>query len=290
LKISLLHATWFSSSGPEDHRARWMSAAKHPELVDYVVAMDENDLTAVNETHHLRRVISPPEKSDALSTAVRNWNAAASVASGDLLFVISDDLYPPPDWDSRIWSNLENLDPLQLEYAVKIRDSPRFGDKNLTHPLVSRAFYARFGLFEPSYSHLKVDLDFTLTAFWGSLILDCRGVEFTHEHPTFLPTHEPSASQLRGNRVLEVEAGNAIFRARWPLALRATNPMLFNPRNLSQPISIGEFIKIAKKFHFLARVRTVWSLLEYLILKGAKATYWLLVARRKAERLKRQAT
>jgi hypothetical protein len=267
-----------------------MGAAKHPELVDYVVAMDENDLTAVKETHHLKRVISPLEKSNALSTAVRNWNAAASVASGDLLFVISDDLYPPPDWDLRIWSQLKNLDPLQLEYAVKIRDSPSFGDKNLTHPLVSRGFYERFGLFEPSYSHLFVDLDLTLTAFWKRLIIDCRGIEFTHRHPSFSATHEPSVSQVRGNRPLEVEVGNAVFRARWPLVMRATDPMLLNPRKLSQPISVGEFIEIAEKFHFLARVRAVWSLLEYLVLKGAKATYWLLVAQRKAERLKRQPT
>ena len=53
----------------------WIEAADRPELVEYIVALDNDDESAIVQTNGQIRVLSPAIQDRV--TAVRNWHAAA---------------------------------------------------------------------------------------------------------------------------------------------------------------------------------------------------------------------
>ena len=108
-------------------------------------AMDCDDERSVaTTTGHKRFVGMPP--TDSRPTSVRNWNGAAGVACGDLLFVIADDLYPPPQWDTAIRKVVGSVDARKQHFAIEINDSSNPHDCLLRHPIVSRAFFESYQL------------------------------------------------------------------------------------------------------------------------------------------------
>lgn len=209
LRISLLHATYFSDYGPIQQKNIWLSRARHPERVEYVVAMDVDDTSAIEITAQEKRAINKPI--DGLSTAVQNWNSAAFISRGDLLFVISDDLRPHHDWDVRLEQMLGSLNPAQVDFALKVQDSPNTSDTTLRHPVISRKFYTKFGLFNNSFRGVFCDNDITLRALLYSRILDGRGAKFDHEHPHFDRQIQLSLSQHKINRPEEYAFGKEVF-------------------------------------------------------------------------------
>ena len=86
----------------------------------------------------------------------------------------------------------------------------------LDSPVISRAFYRRFGLFSPSYRGLDSDNDFTTRAYWRSVILDGRSLRLDHRHPTVSDWVSPSESHRRMNRLDEKERAVAQYSAAWP--------------------------------------------------------------------------
>lgn len=213
LYISLLLATYRSETGPLKHRDTWMSMADIPDRIEWIVAMDNSDLNAIGETQGMIRAINRPQ--DSFSTAVQNWNSAARLANGNLLFVISDDLFPFPGWDSKIQEIVGTRDPEADDFAIKVRDSPNTDDTALRHPVVSRKFYDRLGLFDDSFRGVLCDSDFTLKALLYSQILDGREAEFCHIHPHFDPSFASTDSHQKINRQVEYSFGRRAFNRKY---------------------------------------------------------------------------
>lgn len=217
-RVSLLHATYHRPHGPADVRDTWLAAANDREHVEYIVAMDEDDDVAIKASQHWPlRVVSPASPS---VTAVRNWNAAAALATGDLLFVIADDLFPPHGWDEQLRELTGELDPRNDAFAIKVKDAEWDKDVLLRHPVVSRAFYDELGLFAEAFTGLWCDNDITMKAFWRSFIIDGRKLVVSHRHPVLCEGLQPSASQHKMNRDAEYAAGAEIFASRWPARKR----------------------------------------------------------------------
>jgi hypothetical protein len=210
--ISLLHATYFRESGPVEIKDVWLERADRPDLLEYIFAMDADDEATVLHTTGHRRVVGTPS---TRVTAVRNWNAAATEAGGELLMVISDDLFPPRSWDTTLAALIEPLDPARASFTVKLADSPVEGDKLLRHPVVSREFYRRHGLFSPGYDGVYCDDDITTRAFWRAVILDGRSLVLSHRHPMADTSAVRSESQRRVNATEEYEHGYDLYVATW---------------------------------------------------------------------------
>lgn len=212
VRISLLHATYHRPGGPTEVMRAWVDNAAHPDRVEYVVAMDTDDTVAVAATEGLRRSIG--DSADDV-TAVRNWNAAAALATGSLLVVIADDLFPPNRWDETLVRSIGRIDPDEVAFAVKVRDSVEAGDVKLRHPVVSRRFYAEYGLFDPAFTGVYCDDELTARAFWRSFIVDGTGVQLHHRHPTLDADVTGSRSHGRINSTVEYERGRRLYHERW---------------------------------------------------------------------------
>lgn len=211
--MSLLHATYRRPGGPTAVRDAWLAAADRPGTIEYVFALDADDVEAIRMTAGQARVVSPAQ---AAVSAVRNWNAAAARATGALLVVVADDLVPPRGWDARLADLVRPLDPTVVPFAVKLTDAVDDRKVLLRHPVVSRAFYARFGLFDPAYDGVFCDEDITTRAFWRAMILDGRSIVLEHRHPLSDPAVPTTESHRRMNDDLELEHGSRLYTSSWP--------------------------------------------------------------------------
>jgi len=252
LRISLLHATYMSGVSPSAHRDEWLREARFSERIEYICAMNDTDSWAIERTRDVIRVVN--QAPDEFSTAVQNWNSAAALATGDLLVVISDDLFPPRDWDVSLEELAAPHSPLDKDFAIKIQDSPFPDDTTLRHPVVSRRFYERFGLFDDDFRGVYCDNDITLRAFLVSVILDGRDIKFHHAHPHFDRGVDETVSHRKINTPQEYELGSTLFRRKWfPLAWKLNLNRLVLTRQSDHPMPRSFVRRCA--FRFLRIVR-----------------------------------
>lgn len=216
--ISLLHATYRRHPGPVEVKQAWLERADDAASVEYIFAMDDDDEATLLDTQGHQRVVGPG--CGGVVTSVRNWNAAAAMATGDLLMVVADDLFPPQGWDSALRSLIGAIDPLRVPLAVKLTDSGDRGDLLLRHPVVTRAFYDRWGLFSDAYRGVYCDNDITTRAYWRAVILDGRMLALDHRHPSVLSGVESSESFVSVNREAEYEYGAVVYTSIWSARCR----------------------------------------------------------------------
>ena len=159
-------------------REAWLALADHPDLIEHVFAMNAENHEAVAQTEGSLRVVGDPLPGRV--TSVRNWNAAAPASMADVLMVVADDLLPPRGWDTTLRSLMGGLDPRQTAFAIKVTDDPDPGDTLMPHPVVSRAFYEKHGLFDPRFDGVCCDDGISRRAFWRSVILNGRSLVLDH--------------------------------------------------------------------------------------------------------------
>jgi hypothetical protein len=229
-RFSLLHATYRAGRAAIETRNRWIEAASHPSAIEHLFALDQDDEISMRATQGFQRVVNQPMP--GVVTAVRNWNAAAAHARGDLLFVIADDLIAPPCWDKILMEIIGRLDPVRFAFAVKVREHDPARDRHPTlirHPVVSRCFYTRHGLFDSEFRGVYCDNDFTMKAFSRAVVIDGSPLRLEHRHPGMDEGLRPTESQTRMNTSGEYEFGRKLFVRKWSRVQLATNPAEFFP-------------------------------------------------------------
>ena len=228
LTISLLHATYRAGERAVGVREEWLARAARPSRVEHVFSLDEDDAVSVAATGGLVRVVNPAVPG---VTAVRNWIAAAKAASGDLLFVIADDLTPPHGWDATLDGLIGRVDPRRMAFAVRVADIVPSTDSRPTlmrHPVVSRRFYEEHGLFHPAFSGVFCDDDITMRAFRRAVVLDGSALVLKHRRSHAAPTE----SQTRINTEEQLALGRRIRASIWrgPFVLPARSAFFRPPR------------------------------------------------------------
>jgi hypothetical protein len=256
MKISILHATYFRPGGPNPVRDMWLNAADAPTDIEYLVAMNFEDLAAISSTGDSPRAIGPPVSA---VTAVRNWNALAALASGCLLIVVSDDLVPPQSWDTVLRKATAGADPIIVPYAIKCTDSESPNDTLLRHPIISRAFYEKYGLFDPCFTGVYCDTDLTRRAFWKAQIIDGRHLALKHLR------RKDTASYSKLNTRREYLEGQRHFFRKWGVLRRRTRVYLV-PANQRDR---GAFAGLRHR-PFLLRSRAMIVLIPDLVRAGVK--------------------
>jgi len=211
--FSLVHATYNSQLSLADHFDKWIRTARDPGAIEYIFALEEGDLNALEAPSGFQ--IVKTQSPDEYSTSVLNWNSAAAASTGQVLVTVSDDLTPPPNWDYRLREAIGQIDPSASRFVVKVDDSQSKFNSLVSHPIVSRAHYRDLGLFDSRYRSMFCDNDFTWTAFLRSQILDLRTLVFTHGHP-HIGDFPETESQAKNNRRLEYEYGASQFKKKWP--------------------------------------------------------------------------
>lgn len=195
ISISLIHATYQSRGVSQRIRDHWLDAASFPESVEHCFSFQADD-EEIREEYRLdssTQGFSLDGKSKFITTqpastpsAVRNWNAAASVSTGHILLGIADDLVPEIGWDKKIWEIAKNdLDEIRL---WKLQDQ-RCQDilENLNddilprHPAMTRKLYNYYGyFFDPKFVSVGCDNQWLILGLKHGFLRDARDIKLHH--------------------------------------------------------------------------------------------------------------
>ncbi len=260
--ISLCHATYHSRKKPKEIKDLWLKNSYQRNLIEYIPGLNKNDLGAFKNTNQMKRYIST--ESD-ICTAVINWNGAASISRGDILFAIADDLEPTKGWDEKLRELLKGLNPRKYHFAIKINDSNSDFDTKMRHPIISRKFYEEFGLFDNDFRGVFCDDDITNRAFWKSLIIDGREIKIKHNHanPRKGDNLNMPISTLNINKESEYEYGFKIIQEKWPYKRLIAKKILFKKKPFF--ISQNIYFKLTKFVRFYSLILVFCNLKEVYI-------------------------
>lgn len=136
-------------------------------------------------------------KPSKTSSAVRNWNSAAAISSGDFLIAVADDLVPEKGWDVKLDLILENIQGRNCVLTfTDDRCTTLKKQKNDTllprHPLVSRKTYENLGyLFNPKFDSVGPDFDLLVHSMINGWLVDAREIKLHHSvGPVLSPNGE----------------------------------------------------------------------------------------------------
>jgi hypothetical protein len=195
LTFSILHP----SARPDQWEATckaWLDEADRREDVQYILCADTRwGFKDQNATYpHIDNLV--------FNQGRRCWvdavNTAAKVATGDILIVVADDIWPykqdsalsaTTHWDTALRETLRGFLTLAAQgFAVEVSTGTpaEHERKILAAPIISRALYEkwRYVLF-PGYESMYADNDIFEHADSMGCLIDARHIQFEHRHPLF---------------------------------------------------------------------------------------------------------
>ena len=207
-RISLLHATRGRWAKATTAMNTWLSRASEPFRVEHIFAIYEDDTESREKLRRFRHVIAAKD-----GYSVGAWNAAAKVATGDILVQIADDFMPPAEWDKGIIDALGGN--VFAPSVLRVNDGLR-KDGLITMAVVTRRWLEREGtLFDPAFRNVYSDNDLTARARKAGAIIEAQHLLFDHQHP-IAGKAENDATYERGNDPAEYARAEAIYKAKHP--------------------------------------------------------------------------
>lgn len=178
-KISILHPSRQRAIHTAKTANAWLSSAKNPEDIEYIVSLDIDDNITAYEAHLGTLKYDIAMTINGNTNAVQAVNIAAKGCTGDILICVSDDFnLPPYHWDEYLLTQLAG----KRDYIVKTDDGSQ--PWIITLPIMDRVYYERFGyVYNPLFKHLFVDTCLTAVAD----ILDRKiilPIRIVHNHYT----------------------------------------------------------------------------------------------------------
>lgn len=229
-KFSVLHATRGRPQQALITRHRMLASALEPLSVEYIFAIDADDMQSRQQLREYRHVIVEEPHG-----CVKAWNTAAAICEGQVLVQMSDDWTPCLQWDGLMWLMLDETakaklgirktDALmpgmvgQTPMVLAISDGRR-ADTLLCMAILTRARYVAQGseMFSAEYFGVFSDTEFSHRAINDGVVVKAEHIEFRHEHPMFkgIPFDQWDETHKRQNAPERYEEGKAIFLRRNP--------------------------------------------------------------------------
>ena len=207
--FSICHTTARPTEWRKAYHA-WLSMAKHPERVEYVLTCDRS--AGFEGTPHLRGGLDKVSW-DSSGCFVGGANLACSMSTGKVLIIAADDIFPCQDWDEKL---LELIPDLDGDFVIQTASGTPADDRGLmVLAIQSRTRYEKhgYGLY-PEYESMYADDDFSEHARMDGVVIEARHLLFEHRHPVYtagVPMDEVYKKQNADSRYAK---GREIFERR----------------------------------------------------------------------------
>jgi hypothetical protein len=196
LTISICQASYMSESQSILVRDKWLSRAKFPDRIEHCLGFEKND-NGIRSAYGIQNNLDQGESQDKktkfitteslnTSSAIRNWNNAAKISSGEFILLIADDLVPDFEWDLSIEHLIEARSI--IDGVFKFTDDRCSSLVNLhndtllpRHPGMLRNTYEKLGyFFDPIFDSTGPDNDLLIFALSNGILRDARSIKFHH--------------------------------------------------------------------------------------------------------------
>lgn len=186
MKISVIYPSRSRPEQAEKTLSKWIESASSKYFIEWIVSIDTDDVLlskykSIFDSH--KSYFDSQLKGKNLKLIINNnhsaieaINKAASIATGDLLIVISDDFDCYYGWDVSLLQELSG----KSDFVLKTKDGIQ---KTLvTLPIMDRKYYERFGfVYNPAYKHMGCDVELTAIAIMTGKLL-YSDLVFPHLH------------------------------------------------------------------------------------------------------------
>lgn len=187
MRISLIHPSRSRPQMAYNNYLNWIGKSEAHNsgmsniTIEHILSLDldepkYNEYVELFGAHHIVRE-NPNE-----GYVVGATNAAAKYATGDILIYLSDDFDCPKNWDRLI---VDRVNPT-VPQILKVDDCLQaMGVAVLTIPIMTRAFYDKFGyFFYPEYKSMFCDEDLYHVARLMNALVFAPELKFPHLHPS----------------------------------------------------------------------------------------------------------
>lgn len=208
--FSICHTTARPSEWRKAYHA-WIGAAKHPELVEYILICDRK--SGFDGTPHLRPQDKVGWDTDPRQCFVGGANLACAASTGKIIIINADDIFPPEHWDEKL---LEVIPDLSADFVVQTASGTPADERGLmVLAIQSRTRYEKhgYGLY-PGYESMYSDDDFSEHARLDGIVIEARHLLFEHRHPLYSKATPSDAVYERQNRDEAYVKGRALLLQR----------------------------------------------------------------------------
>ena len=236
MTFSIIHPSIRPNKWREIYEA-WIVAAAHPENVEYILVADEKwgfdpmtaemiDWEDARPGQFVNALLMNPGK----SCWVTPVNIGAKAATGDMLIVVADDIWPAEHWDEVLDDAIEVKPDFMGEFAIWVNNggSPERrkeiagtpGQGVMEMPVCSRSRVERLGyLLYPGYEGMYADEDFARHCEFDAKEGTCSLIKleepiFPHKHPINDPAIPVDEQYKHQNRPQAYALGRRILAAR----------------------------------------------------------------------------
>lgn len=166
--ISIIHPSRLRPTQAKQTHDKWLSRSSTP--IEYLLSLDLSDPRRLDYKGFDHIVLNDNR------TAIQAINHAATLATGDILIVVSDDFDCVDGWDEKLLAAVDGMS----DFIVKTPDG--YQKTLMTLPIMDRKYYQRFGyVYEPGYKHLWCDTEMTVVAHMLGRVVNVD-VLFEHLH------------------------------------------------------------------------------------------------------------
>ena len=175
--ISLIHPSLGRAVQARKCYDHWMATASGNHEYEWIVSLNQTD--AELEKYHQTFT-----KSDAVlitrnsKNMVEATNEAAKLCAGQIIILVSDDMFSPEIWDSRILHKFEMINGPGI---IQVNDG--ITTRKITIPIMNREAYAKLGyVYHPDYVSLFADDDLRATALTHGMYYNATDILIEHRH------------------------------------------------------------------------------------------------------------
>jgi hypothetical protein len=175
--ISIIHPSLGRPVQARKCYDHWMQTCSGEHEIEWIVSLNRSDTELENYEQCFigAKVVLLRTNS---SNMVQATNEAAKVCAGELLILVSDDMWSPEMWDSRILHKYEMIDGAGI---LQVFDG--ITAQKLTIPIMNRLAYLKLGyMYHPEYISMYADDDLRKTALKHDMLYNATDIVIEHKH------------------------------------------------------------------------------------------------------------
>lgn len=193
--FSLLHPSRQRPLKAFETCADWLNKISGHHAIEYILSVDADD---PDLPQYIKYFETPDNSIKILVNENRSLvdavNVAAAQCTGDIMIVVSDDMFAPQDYDSLIAKEVEGKE----DWLLKVHDGTE--GWLVTLSICDRKYYERFGyIYNDNYNHLFCDTEQTTVAIMLGRLIEANHIKFEHRHWTKTAQKPTDASYQRSN-------------------------------------------------------------------------------------------